>query len=362
MSGHLEAVKTSRGTLYFWLATFVVWTSLACLFAAQTGIFFMYRGEDVPWGNLLKFSIADWYSCGVFLPLYVYITRRWPIERAHLATTIPLHAALILSTSAAKIALFRPVKEWLGRPDTVSLSEALGRGMISESIAFIATAAGLHAIVYYQRFKERERFALQLQARLSDAQLRALRAQLNPHFLFNTLNAVAALLHKDADRADAMLTRLGELLRLTLRADPAHEVPLHQEMETLERYLGIMRMRFSDRVTIRSEVDPAATEGLVPSFILQPIVENAFEHGMAPIKRPGEIVIGAARSNDALVLSVRDNGEGVAPGTSDGVGLGNTRQRLSELYGEKGSLDVKPREGGGTLVELRIPFRAALAT
>jgi two-component system LytT family sensor kinase len=352
-------VSLKRTTALAWVAGFVIWTSLACLFAVETAIFYSFRGDPVPWGSLLSFRLADWYTCGIFLPLYVYITNRWPVDRAHVATRIPLHAALILVTSAAKIAVFRPVKAWLGRPDTIGLGEAVARGIISEAIAFLAVAVALHAIVYYQRYRERETVAAQLRARLSDAQLRALRAQLNPHFLFNTLNAVAALVHKDPDRADAMLTRLGELLRLTLRADPGHEVPLHEEMAMLERYLGIMRMRFSDRVSVRCDIAPDVTDGLVPSFILQPIVENAFEHGMAPIRRPGEVVIGASRENGALRLTVRDTGDGPSPDRTDGVGLGNTRRRLEELYGAAASLDLRPASAGGTLVEMRLPFRTA---
>jgi sensor histidine kinase YesM len=155
-----------------------------------------------------------------------------------------------------------------------------------------------------------------------------------------------------------MLTRLGELLRLTLRADPDHETRLQEELSLLERYLDIMRIRFSDRVTVQTNVDARVTEALVPAFILQPIVENAFEHGVARLQRPGTIDIQAKPVDDSLVLTVHDNGTGPAsaePG--NGVGLVNTRRRLSELYGENSSLELKSSPGAGTTVEVRMPLR-----
>jgi len=159
-----------------------------------------------------------------------------------------------------------------------------------------------------------------------------------------------------------MLTRLGELLRLTLRSDPDHETPLHEEMAVLERYLAIMRMRFADRVTVDCAVDPAVANALVPSFILQPIVENAFEHGVARTQRPGRIEIEARPAQQSLVLVVHDNGPGPSNGESgNGVGLSNTRRRLAELYGVDGSLSMFNPAGGGTTVEVRLPLRLAFA-
>jgi two-component system, LytTR family, sensor kinase len=350
-----------RRTVVAWASGFLIWTALATLLSAETAIFLRFRGEPVDWANLLKFRLADWYSCGVFLPLFVFATRRWPLDLTHLGTRLPIHTALILGSSVAKIALFRPIRELLGASNTMPLSESIARGIISETVAFGCVAAALHALEFHRRYRERETLTAQLQARLSDAQLRALRAQLNPHFLFNTLNAVTTLLHRDPDRADAMLTRLGELLRFTLRADPAHEIPLDEEIAVLERYLSIMRMRFSDRVTVHCDVDPKAAGSLVPSFILQPIVENAFEHGIAKLRRPGEVRIEARASGTAVILTVRDDGPGPQASDHDGVGLTNTRRRLAELYGALGTLEMRSPSGGGTIVEMRLPLRTAPA-
>ena len=318
-----------------------------------------YADMPINLGRVTAIALIDWYTCAIFFPLFVVAIRRWPLDRQHLATRIPLHLALTAGAVVAKYALYFPLRAWVTESQRPPFVEGVAVSAISEAIAFGCVAAVIHAIEFYRRYRERETFSLQLQARLSDAQLRALRAQLNPHFLFNTLNAATTLLHRDPDGADAMLTRLGELLRLTLRSDPDHETPLHEELSLLESYLAIMRIRFSDRVTVQCTVDPRVTEALVPSFILQPIVENAFEHGVARLQRPGTIDIDAKPIDDSLVLTVRDNGAGptspAEPG--NGVGLANTRRRLAELYGASSSLELKSPPSGGTTVEVRMPLR-----
>jgi signal transduction histidine kinase len=345
-----------------WLAGAAIWTALPLLFATQTAIWLAYRQQPIPWENLITFRLADWYTCGLFVPLLVWATRRWPVERRHFAATLMLHLVLVVAVSAAKIVLFEPVRAWLGE-QSQGLTRAFAGGFISEIVAFGATAAAIHAIEFYRRYKEREALSQQLQARLTDAQLRALRAQLNPHFLFNTLNAVTTLLHRDPQRADAMLTRLGELLRLTLRADPDHEIPLVDEIELLERYLDIMRMRFSDRVTVTCTVAPEVEQAMVPSFVLQPLVENAFEHGVAQSSAAARVEVDARASSDgaSVVLRVRDDGPGpgagATPGSGKGVGISNTRRRLHEMYGGSGSLTLSASPSGGTLVEVRLPLR-----
>ena len=347
-----------------WIAGAAVWTALPLLFVAQTAMWLSYRDQPVNWGELTAFAVADWYSCGIFIPLLIWVTRRWPVDRAHLATRLPAHLLLLAAVSAAKIVVFHPFREMLGRPAS-SLQQTFAGSFISEIVAFLATAAAIHAIEFYRRYREREQLSRQLQARLTDAQLRALRAQLNPHFLFNTLNAVTTLLHRDPQRADAMLTRLGELLRLTLRADPEHEIPLHEELQLLERYLEIMRMRFPDRVTVTCDADPAVAGALVPSFVLQPLVENAFEHGIAKRSDAGLVRVEATLAPDrsAVILRVRDNGPGpesaaAGNGHHDGVGIANTRRRLDEMYGAAGTLSLD-RVDGETVVEVRVPFHSA---
>ena len=364
--------RTPGWSASWWIAGFLGWTALALLSVLQYAVRNWYRGQPIQWASVSTFLVADWYTCGVFIPLLVVVTRRWPVDRRHLATRLPMHVALLIAASLGKLALDLPVQQMLGIASDRTFAASIAGAGITEVIAFACVAAALHAIEFYRRYRERETQALQLQARLSDAQLRALRAQLNPHFLFNTLNAATTLLHRDPHAADAMLTRLGDLLRITLRFDPEHETPLREEMELLDRYLAIMQVRFSDRVTIRREIDPGVADAPVPSFILQPLLENAFEHGVAKLQRRGTIEIAARAHGRTLVLSVRDDGPGAASdrgnhgerhdGTAstangNGVGLTNTRTRLSELYGDAGSLTLAHPADGGTIVEVRIPLR-----
>ncbi|HUQ81080.1 MAG TPA: sensor histidine kinase [Gemmatimonadaceae bacterium] len=350
-------MSTRRSNLVWWIAGFGISTAFAFLNVAEGIVRLTYANQPINMTRLVTMSLADWYTCAIFFPLFVYAIRRWPLDWQRLGTRLPLHLALTLGAVVAKYALYLPLRARLTGFEQPFV-QGVAVSAISEAIAFGCVAAVLHAIEFYRRYRERETYSLQLQARLSDAQLRALRAQLNPHFLFNTLNAATTLLHRDPDGADAMLTRLGELLRLTLRAAPEHETTLREEVALLDRYLAIMQIRFSDRVTVRCSIDPRVADALVPSFVLQPIVENAFEHGVARLQRPGHIDIAAEPAEDALVLTVRDNGGGVsASDEGSGVGLANTRRRLAELYAADAELSLTSTPADGTMVEVRLPLR-----
>jgi LytS/YehU family sensor histidine kinase len=213
---------------------------------------------------------------------------------------------------------------------------------------------------YYQSFRERELHAAELQHELVEAKLAALRMQLNPHFLFNTLHAVSALIHENPDAADRVLVRLSELLRLTLDQSRPEEVALCEEMAFLEGYLEIEQTRFPDRLQIEKNVEPDTTEALVPFLILQPLVENAIRHGIEPNEKAGRLSIRASRSNGTLHLSVTDNGaglDGASTNPGKGIGLSNTRSRLRHLYGEKCILELVPVQGGGLEARIQLPFK-----
>jgi two-component system, LytTR family, sensor kinase len=208
---------------------------------------------------------------------------------------------------------------------------------------------------------ERERATADLRTQLVQARLDALRGQLHPHFLFNTLNAVATLMHEDVDAADQMLTRLADLLRLALERGTA-EVTLAEELGFAERYLAIMQHRFSDRLTVTYEASESVANALVPTFVTQPLVENALEHGIARRPGPGRVEIAARRENGMLELSVTDDGPGVAVPSTAGIGLSNTRARLHQLYGDASAVILESVVGGGTRAVLRIPYRECVAS
>src|SRR5207253_4440117 len=218
-----------------------------------------------------------------------------------------------------------------------------------------------YAYHYYQRYQQGELRASQLEAQLSQAQLQALKMQLHPHFLFNTLHSISALLHKDTEAARKMISRLGDFLRLTLENSGTQEVTLKQEIEFLRCYLEIERIRFQDRLTTRVHVDANALDTHVPNLILQPIVENAIRHAIAPRSTPGEIEIHAKQEDGFLRIQVRDNGPGLPKNRNadslfkKGLGLSNTLSRLDRLYGEQHRFDIANDPRGGLAVTLEIP-------
>jgi signal transduction histidine kinase len=198
--------------------------------------------------------------------------------------------------------------------------------------------------------------AAELHAQVTDARLNALRTQLNPHFLFNTLNAVSTLVEEDPPGARRMIARLSDLLRHTLGEGDEQEIPLARELEMLRRYLDIMEVRFQDKLEVSIESDASLDDALVPNLVLQPLVENAFRHGLAMMQSAGRVAVRAVRDDGDLVLTVRDNGRGPTKEVHEGVGLTNTRARLTQLYGVRQRLALTAAEGGGALVEVRFPY------
>ena len=226
----------------------------------------------------------------------------------------------------------------------------------------VVLGAGLarnYFLRYQARLDETRRLqaeAAQLHGQLADARLNALRTQLNPHFLFNTLNAISTLVEEDPRGVRRMIARLSDLLRHTLAEGDEQEIPLARELEMLRRYLDIMEVRFQGNLEISIDSDASLDDALVPNLVLQPLVENAFRHGLASMQHLGRVDVRAARENGDLVLTVRDNGSGPAKEVTDGVGLANTRARLTQLYGARQRLALTPGEGGGALVEVRLPY------
>jgi LytS/YehU family sensor histidine kinase len=185
-----------------------------------------------------------------------------------------------------------------------------------------------------------------------------LKMQLQPHFLFNTLNTIAELVHTDPEAADLMITRLGRLLRLSLDHASHQVVPLRQEADFLRMYLGIEQVRFQDRLEVVWDLAPETLDAAVPTLLWQPVLENAIRHGVSPLGGRGRIVICSRRENEDVVLEIGDNGQGLPPGGAprEGVGLRNVRERVAQLYGQRAQFSLKPALGGGTVAALRLPF------
>lgn len=228
-----------------------------------------------------------------------------------------------------------------------------------DGLAYVALIGLAHAGVFHRRYREREKQAALLASQLTDARLRALQAQLQPHFLFNSLNGIATLLRRDPAKAEEMLVSLSELLRIALSSSNRQEIPLREEMDFLGRYLAIQKMRFGERLQVSENIEPAAMDCLVPALLLQPLVENAIRHGLEPSGRSGNLRIAAARNGESLKLTVEDNGVGLRAGETNrgGVGLANVRERLATLHGPAQEFELAERPEGGVTVKIRIPIR-----
>ncbi len=347
-----------------WTLLFLFWSVLGLGFAAQ---FYLSRARTempISWSVALGRYLADFYVYGLLSIPAILLTRRFPAAGPRWPVAAVVHLAGGAAFSIGWIALRATWEQWRTRADLVptSFEAAFSQGLALTFIFNLMVYGGIvvahTAVTYYRKFLDRELHAAALETRLTEARLQALQMQLNPHFLFNTLNAIASLMHKDVDAADRVLVRLSELLRYALDSTDEQEVPLRQELDFLGRYCEIQQTRFGERLVIRHEADPATADALVPNLILQPLVENAIEHGIEPRARAGEVILRSRREGASLILEVQDNGVGLAAGETprEGIGLSNTRARLQQLHGAHQSLELHPASPHGLVVRIRIPF------
>jgi two-component system LytT family sensor kinase len=346
-----------------------IWTFIGLVFTLQ-GYFTSYRSErPVPFVESLYMQMIWAYLFALATPFVLWAVTRMPLERNNWIRNALLHLPIsivlgVLLTAVGRVAIWLRWGWPLGKPLTFESIARFVVGNFTEAIAiYMLVALTGYAFSYYRRFREGQVRTLQLEAQLSHAQLQALKMQLHPHFLFNTLHSISALLNKDTEAARKMITRLGDFLRLTLDNSGSQEVTLRQEMEFLVCYLEIERIRFQDRLVTHMDVAQQTLDAKVPNLILQPIVENAIRHGIAPRSTQGLIEIEAKQRNGTLRIQVRDNGPGLSEHrTSEnvfkkGLGLANTETRLEQLYGPAHSFSLSNNPDGGLIVTLEIPFQ-----
>ncbi len=320
--------------------------------------------------HLLVLNLVYWYIPAVLSPAIMAFALRHRIDRSTWMRQVPLHLLGALAYSVAHTAVLIGLRGLMlpGRPLPPSYSswpalwlhEYLTQlDWLMMTYLFLIGLA--YALAYRGESEARALNASQLETRLVEAQLQSLQRQLHPHFLFNTLNTISGLIRTDPDGADAMIDRLGDLLRMTLHKSGIQEVPLKEELEVLQKYVDIEQTRFGNRLAIEMHIQPETLDAQVPSLLLQPLVENAIRHGIAPNARPGWIAVYASREGDELVLQVRDSGDGLPPerlmALNRGVGLDNTRSRLEHLYRDRYTFTFSNLERG-FCVTIRIPFQA----
>jgi two-component system, LytTR family, sensor kinase len=348
---------------------FAAWLVPALLSGVDSYMQSRLDGHAPDW-HWVFFNSIDWLLYAVLTPFVFRAARRWPLQPPRLGASIALHVAgaLAMCVAWAGLGTLLRLAIFPARPDLTGLKVL--REFVSWVFTTLPFGVGVyfalvgieHSLFYFAQAREREMQAARLAAQLAEARLGALRMQLNPHFLFNSLNAITVLVRdRNTDAASRMLELLSDVLRRVLRAEGTHETALSTELQFLERYLAIEQVRFSDRLRPRIEIDPTVAGAAVPRFILQPLVENALRHGIAARADAGALEIAARREGDDLVLTVRDDGPGLRPGVppSGGVGLANTRARLAALYGERASLHIANAEGGGVVATVRLPYHEA---
>ena len=346
---------------------FAAWTVFGLLLAHQFHMQSELSGRPDRWINVLRAGLLDAYLWAFSTLAIFWLARRVPLERRRLLLGIAVHliAAVVLglARTGIKIELNQRMLGNRTRPfGTVFW------GSSSQHLLYYALLLGIaQAVLYYGRYRERERAAERLAAGLTEARLQALKMQLQPHFLFNTLNAISALIPAEARPARRMIARLGDLLRIALEHEATQEVTLRDELASLQPYLEIEQARLEDRLTVVMEIAPDTLDARVPHLILQPLVENAIRHGIAPRIEPGRVEISATRGADDrfLHLAVRDDGPGVDPDrqprTRKGVGLTNIQSRLEQLYDGEHRFALEPHPEGGVVVRIALPFRRGAA-
>ena len=362
-----------------WVAIGMTWTLNYYIYSDHYVAIFSIPPS---FSEMVVWELPYWILWAALTPIVFKLTRRFPLGRGGLAANLAIHISACIALSICHRALYL----MLGWVLHVTVYEKLASVVTVYHFLFLFNLPTgfmsygsimliCNLLIYYQHYQERELKSSQLETRLAQAELhataaelRALKMQLQPHFLFNTLNSISALLEDNVQAADEMLSRLADLLRLTLDNSAAQTVPLAEELEFLKCYLEIERARFQDLLVVEMNVDPPALEAMVPNLVLQPIVENAIKHAVAPRNGAGRVELHAIRQGSHLVIIVVDDGDGrralqeADSGITKGLGLSNTRARLGQLYPDQHTFQMSIAGCGGLEVRIEIPFAPAHAS
>ncbi len=315
-------------------------------------------------------AVPPWLGVVILAPGVWYLARTFRVDRVPRTRSLAIHAGASVAFAVLHVGIQASNAVTLGRYQDGFLSAVghlVGFYFLTRIITYWALSAGMHAVLFYREVRAREVAESRLEARLQEARLDALRGQLNPHFLFNALNGLSALaLRGDREAVVDGLSQVSDMLRVTLDGSLPQEIPLQQELWLTDRFLELQRLRFGERLTVHRDIAPETVDALLPSLVLQPLVENALDHGIARVPGRGVVTIRTARENGRLRIEVTDTGPGFrasaaeAPGvvgSRKGIGLGNTRERIAQLYGSDAALMTGTVPGGGALVTLLLPYR-----
>lgn len=361
----------SRKTIRSGLIILGVFTLFGCFSTIQFWLFMSMHGMPMPpYGSTTSFlliafiSLLQWYLWALLTPLLHWISRTCPIRSQSLTKDIQINLSLSIAIVVGKLFIDESLDCFFRFPPDKSeplLQRFFFSAMSPRSFMYFliywTIMAFIYSLQYNKKLREREVVSSQLEAQLAQAQLNALKMQLQPHFLFNTLNSISSLLRENVDAADDMITNLSDMLRYSLNNINVQEATLREEIDFLQHYLDIEQIRFQDRLITEIKIDPAALEARVPSMMLQPIVENSIRHGISKQSLPGKVLIHARRNQNTLEITVIDTGAGFSSDNGvEGIGLSNTRERLEKLYGSSFTLNFERSPNHETIVRISIPY------
>ncbi len=374
-------MKIHRTAITAALVSFSIATVLGIIASAHHHAMMIAEGSPMPWRHAAVMEMPFWYAAAILTPALVWILHRLP-DRTHGLTRVAEHVAIALAWVTLQTALEMGARTMLGTglsgpsPTLLQLIvDSLANGFTGRLLIYGQVVGAIYAFTYYDRYRERELAAAQLETQLAEARLRMLRMQLNPHFLFNSMNTIAMLVRAGrSSESVTMLLALSTLMRDALRDDAPDSGPLEDELNLLNRYVGVEQVRFGGRLAFDVDVPESLMTVTVPSFLLQPLVENAIRHGRAASDGAAAIGVHAERIQDRLVLSVWDDGAAVTvpanephepherhePCEPHGVGLTNVRDRLLQLYGAAHSFEIG-RMDSRTIARISIPIQFAAA-
>ncbi len=342
-----------------WAVSLAFWTIYALLDSAGSFAILALRRQGYSWADVLVWNFAEAYVWVLLTPVICAITQKHGFFGKHWKRSLMVHipAGIIMMVVSSWL-LLAPM-DYFGWSDILTpFRVRLSSLALQDLPRYFVTVAVAQIVLYYGTLRAREEESIKLEGKLAQAQLQTLRAQMEPHFLFNALNSIATLARKDPPSAERMTMQLAHLLRRSLDTRSCQKIPLQEELDFLQNYIDIQQARFHDRLTVHMSVDPSVLSTSVPSMILQPLVENAIQHGIANSAAPGELRITALNVNGCLEIEVADNGAGLINGTSPeryGFGLGNTRTRLRQIYGDHHQFRIEGAETGGCKVKLVLP-------
>jgi two-component system LytT family sensor kinase len=354
-----------RAHLHLALILCGAFTLLAAYSALLVHVVSANSPKPAPWSSAIFSEFTYCYLALAMSPVVVMLKQRFPLRQKKVLRNLPIHLLAMVAFSTAAKGLW----DLLAGPPSNYAHAAFTYQKMVYSIASYSDFGGILywmivliavSLDLYGRYERQAVNAARLQAQLAQAQVQSLKMQLHPHFLFNTLNSISALVRDHPETAETMIARLSDLLRRTLESTSTQEIALRQELEFLRLYLDIEQARFEDRLSVQFNIDPDALNAMVPNMILQPLVENAIRHGIANRVEKGEICISARRRGGDLLLKVADNGTGLSPSSvlsiKQGVGLASTKGRLERLYGARQALQLEAPDGGGFVARIVVPF------